>query len=96
MQLLNSSEDSVDLEGKSPSLGLLVVLLEHIDILSVKVLPLRDRLFNPFGLRDLLPQYFKESRFPTADVALNSVAIIIPGKLGVKGKVLDFLIYVSR
>ena len=83
MELLHSSEDGVDLEGKAPSLRFFIVFLQHIDVLAVEVLPFSHRLFNPFGLRDFLSEDFKEGRFSTANVALNSVAIIGFGELRV-------------
>lgn len=50
VQFLHPSEDGVDLEGKAPSFGLNVVLLQHVDLLPTQILPLRNGLFNPSGL----------------------------------------------
>ena len=55
MEFLNSSKDSIDLEGKSPPLRLLVVFVEHVDVLATQVLPFSDGLFNPLCFGDLLP-----------------------------------------
>jgi len=54
-ELLNSCEDSKDLEGEAPSSRLLVVFVEHIDVGTIQVLPFCDRLFDPLGFRDPLP-----------------------------------------
>ena len=58
MQLLDASEDGIDLESKSPPSWLGIVLFKHINVLSVEILPLRDRFFYPFSLRDSLPKDF--------------------------------------
>lgn len=54
MKFLNSSEDSIDLEGKTPSLGFGIVLFQHVDVFSAEILPFRNRLFNPLGFGNLL------------------------------------------
>jgi len=61
LKLFDSCENGIDLEGKSPSFRLCVVFLKHIDLLSTKILPFSNRLFNPFSFRNSLPQKFKES-----------------------------------
>ncbi len=74
MELLNPSEDSVYLEGESPSLGLSIVFFEHVDVLSAQILPVSDGFFDPLGFGDLLPEDLKESRLATPDVAFDGEA----------------------
>lgn len=87
MKFLHPSEDSIDLESKTPPFGLLVVFLKHVDVLSSQVLPIRDRLFNPFGFRDLLAEDLKESGLTTTDVSFNSKAIVLCCELRVEAEV---------
>lgn len=71
MHLLHSSEDGVDLEGETPSFGLKVVLLQHVDVLSAEVLPFRHWFFDPSCLWHLLTQDVDDRGLAAADVALN-------------------------
>jgi hypothetical protein len=96
MKLLDPGEDSINLEGEAPSCGLFVVFFQHIDVLSIEVLPFSHWLFNPFSLRHLLSKYFQEGGFSTSYISLYSVAKIVLWKLRIKGKVLHILIEVSR
>jgi len=96
MQLLDASEDGIDLESKSQPCWLGIVLFKHINVLSVEILPLRDRFFYPFSLRDSLPEDFQESRFSTTNVAFNGVTVVSFGELWVESEVVHGLIEVSR
>ena len=96
MELLNPGEYGVDLEGKAPSLGLLVVFLKHVDVLAAQVLPVGHRLFDPFGLRHFLSEDLQEGGLATADVSFNGKAVIPGLELGVEFKVLEILIQTSR
>ncbi len=96
MQLLDASEDGIDLEGESPPCWLGVVLLQHIDVLSVEILPFRDGFFYPFCLRDSLPKDFQESGLSTANVAFNGVAVVSLGEFRVESEVVHGLIEVCR
>jgi len=96
MQFLQSGENSIDLEGKPPSLGFLVVVVQHIDVSSIKILPFCNRLLNPFGLRYFLSEDLEESRFATTDVTLYRETVVSFGELRVLDHVIDILICVSR
>jgi len=96
MQFLYPGEDGIDLEGKSPSLRLSVVFLQHVDIFSSEILPFCNGLFYPFGLGNLLAQYLKEGGLAAADVSLNSIAKIILRKFWVESQVIHILIEASR
>ena len=87
MKFLHPSEDSIDLESEPPPFRLLVVFLKHVDVLASQVLPVSDRLFNPFGFGDLLAEDLKESGLATADVSFNSKAIVLCCELRVEAEV---------
>lgn len=88
MEFLNASEYRIDLEGESPSLGLLVVFFQHVDVGASEVLPVTHGLFDPFGLRDLLSEDLEECRLAAADVSLNGEAVVLVGELRVEPEVL--------
>jgi hypothetical protein len=88
MEFLNASENRIDLEGESPSLGLFVVFLQHVDVGASKVLPVAHRFFDPFGFRNLLSEDLEEGRLPAADVTFNGEAVVLVGELGVEPEVL--------
>lgn len=96
MKFLNPSEDGIDLEGESPSLRFRVVFLEHVNALSSKVLPIRNRFFYPLGLRYLLPEDLKEGGFPTSNVSFDGETVISCLELRVKSFRLAILIQTSR
>jgi hypothetical protein len=96
VELLNPSEDSVYLEGESPSLGLSIVFFEHVDVLSAQILPVSDGFFDPLGFGDLLPEDLKESRLATPDVAFDGEAVVLRWELRVEAAVFKILIQTSR
>lgn len=55
VEFLDTSEDRIDLEGKSPTFGLHIVLFKHVDILSTQVLPLCYRFLDPSSFSQSLP-----------------------------------------
>jgi hypothetical protein len=96
MQLLDASENGIGLKGEPPSFWLLVVFLKHVDVSASKVLPVRNGLFDPFGLRDLLAEDLQEGRLATANVSFNGEAIVLARGLGVEAEVFHILIQTSR
>jgi hypothetical protein len=56
-----SSEDSIDLESKTPPVGFFVVFVKNIDIFAAKVLPLRNRLLYPSSFRKPVSKNGKKS-----------------------------------
>lgn len=54
LELLDSGENGVNLEGEPPSCWLFVVFLKHIDVFSAEILPVFDRLLDPLSLRNTL------------------------------------------
>lgn len=96
MEFLDPSEDSIDLESESPPLWLSVVLLKHINVLTTQILPIGDRLFNPFGFRHLLPQDLKEGGFTTSNVSFDGEAVISSLELRVESFGFKILIQTSR
>lgn len=96
LKLFDSCEDGIDLEGKSPSFGISVVFLKHINLLSTKILPFSHRLFNPFSLRNSLSQKFEESWLSTSNVSLNSKTEIVGSGLRIDEIFGKNLILISR
>lgn len=92
MKFLDAGEDGVDLEGESPPCWFLVVLIKHVDVFFAEVLPFRDRLLYPLGLRHLLPQDFEEGGLSTPDVSFDGIAVVSFGELRVEGEVVHGLI----
>lgn len=82
LHLLDPREDGINLEGEAPSLGLGVVLFQHVDPLAAEVLPVLDGFFDPDGLWELFPQDLEEGGFAAADVALNGEAAVVGGGRG--------------
>ena len=96
MEFLNSSEDGIDLEGETPPLWLFVVFLKHVDVFATQVLPIRNRLFNPFSFRNLLTEDLKEGGLATTDVSFDCKAVISSLELWIEFKVFEILIQTSR
>ena len=88
MEFLNASEYRIDLECKAPSLRVLVVFIQHVDVGAAKVLPVTHRFLDPLGLRDLLSEDLEEGRLAATNVSFNGEAIVFVGELGVESKVL--------
>lgn len=96
VKFLNPSKDGIDLESEAPPFGLFVVFFEHVDVFSAEVLPVADRLFNPFGFRYFLPENLKEGRLATADVSFNGEAVVFVLKLWIQVHAFNILIQTSR
>jgi hypothetical protein len=96
LELFYPCEDSIDLEGKSPSLWLFVVFLKHVNLFSTQILPFTHGFFDPLGLRNPLSQELKEGRFSTTDVSLNGKTEIIGSGLRIDEDFRKNLILISR
>lgn len=70
--LVESAHKSVDLESKSPSLRILVVKSEEVDVfVFAYVLPLSEGLVQDADFREVLSNDGEQCGFATADVALD-------------------------
>ena len=83
LELFDPCEDGIDLEGKAPPFGLLVVLFEHVNIFPAEILPVFNRLFDPLGFGDVRPENFQKCGLATADVSLDGETVLVGMGFGI-------------
>ncbi len=96
LKFLDSCENCEHLKGKSPSLWLYIVFLKHIDVLSIEVLPLINRFFNPLGLWQFLSQNLNKCWFATSYITLNCDVKIALNQLWINQTDWNFILCFSR